>query len=60
MLAVDVVDAGREGAKVEFTDDAEHAQWLARVVADADLSLVGRGHRLLVREKRRHPLHLQL
>ncbi|RDB91513.1 class B sortase, partial [Eggerthella lenta] len=43
VLAVDVVDAGREGAKVEFTDDAEHAQWLARVVADADLSLVGEG-----------------
>ena len=43
VLAVDVVDAGREGAKVEFADDAEHAQWLARVVADADLSLVGEG-----------------
>ena len=26
-----------------FTDAAEHAQWLARVVADADLSLVGEG-----------------
>lgn len=43
VLAVDVVDASREGAKVEFADDAEHAQWLARVVADADLSLVGEG-----------------
>ena len=43
VLAVDVVDASREGAKVEFADDAEHAQWLALVVADADLSLVGEG-----------------
>ena len=54
MLAVDVVDASREGAKGGFADDAEHAQWLARVVADADLSLVGEGFDF-VREKASSP-----
>lgn len=41
VLAVDVVDADCEGAKLEFSSDAEHAEWLGQAVASADLSLVG-------------------
>lgn len=42
-LAVDVVDASREKARVSFANTAEHAEWLEEAVEEADLRLVGDG-----------------